>query len=242
MSKKIVVVMPAYNVQSQIESVFKRIPNSVWRKIYKVVIINDGSKDQTKNIILKIIKKYRKVYCLEKKHNQGYAKAQKSGFKWALDNKADIVVLLHSDGQYAPEYLEKLLRPIEKNQFDIVQGSRILGGKALEGGMPLYKYFANRFLSYLENLAYGMKMEEYHSGYMLYSKEALKKIPFAKLSDTFHFDGEMILMANLKRLRIKQIPIPTKYGSAKSNLKPIPYGFQVLKIIIDYKSGKYHKL
>jgi hypothetical protein len=110
---------------------------------------------------------------------------------------------------------------------------------ALKGGMPLYKFLANRALSTIENWVYGMKLAEYHSGYMIYSERALRTIPFMRLSDTFHFDGEMLLMAHKKRLRIVEVPIPTHYGDEKSYLNPIKYGADVLTIMFKYLIGKY---
>lgn len=238
--KNIFIVVPAYNVSKLIKTVFDRIPQSIYNKTSQIVIINDSSKDNTLEVIRSLKIKYPKIYILDKKQNEGYAKAQKSGFTYALNKGADIVILLHGDGQYAPEELPRLVKPLEEGVSDLVQGSRILGGKALQGKMPLYKFIANRVLSTIENWVFGMRMAEYHSGYMLYSKKALTKIPFMKLSDTFHFDGEMLFMANKKGLRIKELPIPTTYAGETSNLSPIKYGFDVLKIIWDYKTGKYN--
>ncbi len=239
-SKKIIIVIPAFNVGSLIEKTIKRIPKVLLHKI-SLVIVNDGSKDDTSRAIIRIKARYKNIFVIDKKFNEGYAKAQKSGFDFALKKSADIIVLLHSDGQYAPEELVRLLQPLEDDEADVVQGSRILGNP-LGGGMPLYKYVANRILSVLENLVYGTKIAEFHSGYMLYSKKALETIPYRKLSDTFHFDGEMLIMAALNKLRLKQLPIPTFYGEEKSNVKSIKYGIQVLTIIWDFKRGKYRKL
>jgi glycosyltransferase involved in cell wall biosynthesis len=236
--KKIVVVMPAYNAAKTIESVFERIPKKTLKKISRFVVVNDGSKDGTADILKRLSKKYR-ITVLTHNPNRGYGAAQKTGFQKAVQDGADIAVLLHSDGQYAPEIMDKLLKPLEEGSADIVQGSRILGGGAIEGGMPLYKYVGNRALTCMENIAYGMKMAEYHSGYMLYSKKALTSIQFEKLSNTFHFDGEMLLMAGKKKLRILELPIPTRYATEESHLNPITYGFDVIKIIVKNWMGKY---
>jgi hypothetical protein len=115
----------------------------------------------------------------------------------------------------------------------------MMGKNALQGGMPLYKYIANRVLTWVENICFGMNMAEYHSGYMLYARRTLESIPFERLSDTFHFDGEMLLMAHKHGLRIKQIPIPTHYGTEKSHLRPVKYGVDVLRIILRNALGKY---
>ena len=146
--------------------------------------------------------------------------------------------MLHADGQYAPELLPELLAPLENGEADVVQGSRMLSNSALKGGMPVYKYLANRALTWVENLAFGLNMGEYHSGYMLYSRLCLESFPYDRLSDTFHFDGEMILMAAKRKLRIREIAIPTRYADEKSHLKPVQYGFDVLRVVWkDYRGG-----
>jgi len=235
----IVIVVPAYQAGKTIEEVFERIPKKALKKINQFIIINDGSTDDTAQAINKIINKYKKIKVLNHEKNKGYGAVQKTGFNQALKDKADISVLLHSDGQYPPELLLKLIKPLEDKEADIVTGSRILGKGALKGGMPLYKYLGNRFLTFIENLAYGMDISEYHTGYMLYSKKALETIKFNRLTDSFHFDGEMIMMAGKKKLRITEIPIPTTYAQEKSHLKPFKYGFTVLKIILRNFMGKY---
>ncbi|MEM4247141.1 MAG: glycosyltransferase family 2 protein [Candidatus Woesearchaeota archaeon] len=236
---RIVIVMPAYNAAKTIESVFDRIPKDFWRKVYRVVVVNDGSKDNLPEVLRRIKKKYRKITVLTHDLNRGYGAAQKTGFTEAVRLGADIAVLLHSDGQYAPEILQKMIAPIENGEADVVLGSRMLGGEALKGGMPLYKYIGNRALTFIENIAYGMNITEYHTGYMVYSKRALATIPFTRLSNTFHFDGEMIMMSGKKKLRIREVRIPTRYAEEKSHLKPIKYGIDVLKIIWRNLTGKY---
>lgn len=241
-NKKIIVVMPAYNAEKQIASVFERISASVWAKIAMVIVINDGSTDATRKKLKDIIEiRGDKVTVVDKAKNEGYARAQKDGFKKALGLGADIVVLLHSDGQYAPEIMPRLLDPLEHGEADIVQGSRMISKKeALRGGMPIYKFIANVFLSTLENWVYGLNFAEYHSGYMLYSRKALEIVPYQSFSDTFHFDGEMLFVSAKKGLRVKEISIPTLYANEKSHVKPIQYGFQVLGIMIKYLLGKYN--
>lgn len=239
MKRKIFVIIPAYNTSFLIEKVVRRIPKIIWKKISRIVIINDHSTDDTLKFIKKVSCDYPLIHVINKKKNEGYARAQKTGFTYALKNHADIVILLHGDGQYAPEEMPRLIKPLEKGQADVVQGSRMLGN-ALKGKMPLYKYVANIILSKLENWVCETNVTEFHSGYMLYSRKALEIIPFTKLSDTFHFDGEMVFMTHKKGLRFKELVIPTCYAGEKSNLKPIKYGFQILKILWDYKRGKYN--
>lgn len=238
--KNIFIIMPAYNAADYIEKVMDRIPALIWEQINQLVFVNDGSTDNTFKLIKKLQKKYQKIKVIHKKTNQGYSQAQKTAYDYCLNNNAEVVAMLHSDGQYAPELLPKLLKPLINGKADIVQGSRIKGGKALQGKMPLYKYISNRFLSKLENFVFGMNLYEYHSGYMLYTKNALDTIPYKKLSDTFHIDGEMLFMGHKKGLRIKEIPIPTDYSGQKSSLKPVQYGIHVIKIMVNYKLGKYN--
>ena len=149
---------------------------------------------------------------------------------------------MHSDGQYSPELIPELLRPFDDDTADMVQGSRMLGGSALKGRMPLYKFVANKVLTAIENRAFGMNLAEYHSGYMLYSRKTIAAIPFQKLSDSFDFDLEMIVMAHIKGLRIQEIAIPTIYAGEVSHLRPVQYGLRVLGIVASYKRGKYDKL
>lgn len=235
---KAIIVMPAYNAEKTIKNVFEMISPDAMSCISEFIIVDDGSTDSTIKIVDELKKKHN-IKLLKHKQNIGYGGAQKTGFKQALKDNADIMVLLHADGQYDPNLIPKLIAPLEKGEADIVQGSRILGGGALDGGMPFYKYIGNRFLTLLENLAYGMNLAEYHSGYMLYSKKALTTIPFEKLSNTFHYDGEMLLMAGKKKLKILELPIPTHYADEKSHLNPITYGIDVLKIILKNFMGKY---
>ncbi|MBI3681134.1 MAG: hypothetical protein HY235_12150 [Acidobacteria bacterium] len=149
---------------------------------------------------------------------------------------------MHSDGQYSPESIPDLLRPFDDGVADLVQGSRMLGGGALKGRMPLYKFIANKALTAIENRAFGLGLAEYHSGCMLYSSKTIASIPFSKLSNSFDFDLEMIVMARTRNLRIIEVAIPTIYAGEVSHLNPIRYGLQVLRIVRDYKRGKYDSL
>jgi hypothetical protein len=134
----------------------------------------------------------------------------------------------------------KLLEPLRTDQADFVMGSRMIEkGKALEGGMPRYKYIANKILTFTENTVYGLKISEYHSGYMLYSRTLLENVPYESLSDQFHFDGEMLLVSSKKGFRLKEIPIPTHYGDEEKTLNPITYGLEVLGVMWRYIRGNY---
>ncbi len=237
MTKKIIVVMPAYNAEKTICSVFERVPKDALEKISEFIVVNDGSKDKTEETVKKLMNEY-KIKLINHEKNRGYGGAQKTGYKGALRNGADIAVLLHSDGQYAPELLCDMVKPIEEGNADVVGGSRILGGKALEGGMPIIRYIGNIFLTKLENFVFHMNLTEYHSGYKVYSRYALESIPFEEYSNNFYFDSEMLVGAKRNNLKIVEIPIPTRYAGEKSYLNPIKYGFGVLGVIFRYLTGK----
>lgn len=239
-NKRIVVVIPAYKAAATLPSVLQRIPRPVYDGLHRILVVEDGGPGIPRSTTPELLQAHPKVEVLFHEHNRGYGGAQKTGFKRALELGVEIAVLLHADGQYAPEEMERLYTPLVEDKADVVLGSRMKDYRsALKGGMPLYKFIANISLTQIENLAYGMRLSEYHSGYMLYSRRALTAIPFEKLSDTFHFDGEMLLMAGKKKLRIADLPIPTHYGDEESHLKPIRYGFEVLGVIWSNFRGKY---
>jgi len=242
MVDKIFIIMPAYNAGKTIERVFARIPDHVKKRVRQYVVVNDGSSDDTDAALDRLEKQYPDLAVLKHEKNLGYGAAEKTLLNYALKEGAEIAILLHSDGQYSPEKIPDLIKPFDNNQADIVQGSRMKGGGALKGGMPLYKFAANKALTFIENLSFGMKMAEFHSGYMLYARKALLEIPFNKLSDSFDFDLEMLVMAKIKGLRIVEVPIPTIYASETSHLNPVKYGFDVLAVVRDYLGGKYHRL
>ncbi len=237
---KLAIVIPAYNAGKTIERVFSRIPSSVFSRRPAFIAINDGSTDDTAEALVRLAGSYPDLVVIEHHRNLGYARAQKSGFKMALEKGADVVALLHSDGQYAPEEMPELLQPLTEGSADVVVGSRILGGRALEGGMPFYKYIGNIVISKVENLCFGLNFTEYHSGYMLYSRHTLETIDFMRLSDTFHFDGEMLLMAGKKNLRVIEKPISTRYADEESHLHPLKYCFDIGMIVLRYFAGKYN--
>ncbi len=240
MTKKIVVVIPAYKAAETLPSVIARIPRPVYDGLHRILVVEDGGANVPRSVSPELQQANPKMEVLFHEHNRGYGGAQKTGFRRALDIGADVAVLLHADGQYAPEIMERLYTPLVNDEADVVLGSRMKNyGDALKGGMPKYKFIANISLTALENMVYGLHLSEYHSGYMLYSRKTLETVPFEKLSDTFHFDGEMLLVSGKKGLRIADLPIPTHYGDEESHLKPIPYGFEVLRVIAKYLRGKY---
>jgi len=242
MVDNVFILMPAYNAAATIEKVFDRIPAIVKDRIRRYVVVNDGSVDGTELALTRLRTQVPGLVTLTHTVNKGYGAAQKTLLSYALEQRADVGIVLHSDGQYSPESIPELLRPFDDGAADLVQGSRMLGGGALEGRMPFYKFLANKVLTGIENWAFGLKLAEYHSGYMLYSQKTIASIPFLKLSNSFDFDLEMIVMARTRNLRIVEIAIPTIYAGEVSHLKPIQYGLRVLGVVRDYKRGKYERL
>ena len=242
MVDNVFVLMPAYNAGSTVEKVFARVPPEARARIRRYVVVNDGSKDDTSAALARLQTQFDNLVVLTHTVNRGYGEAEKTLLRYALAEGAQVGIVLHSDGQYSPEKIVDLLEPFDRDTADLVQGSRMVGGGALRGGMPFYKFAANKALTAIENRAFGMKLAEYHSGYMLYSRKALETIPFEKLSNSFDFDLEMIVLAHVKALRLAEVAIPTIYAGEKSHLNPIRYGFDVLAVVRDYRRGKYQRM
>jgi glycosyltransferase involved in cell wall biosynthesis len=242
MVENIFVLMPAYNAGKTIERVFTRIPPDSLRRIAKLVAVNDGSKDDTAAALARLQRKYPNLVVLNHETNRGYGEAEKTLLHYAVQQGAGAGILLHSDGQYSPEKIPELLEPLDRDTADMVQGSRMLDGGALLGGMPLYKYVANKTLTAIENWAFGLRLAEYHSGYMLYSRRAMREIPWERLSNSFDFDLEMMVLALVKGMRIAQVAIPTIYAGEESHVNSIKYGFDVLSVVWNFRRGKYHAL
>ena len=240
--KPVFVLIPAYNAGATVERVFARIPPEARQRIEQYVAVDDGSKDDTLVALERVKIEFPNLTVLRHTVNRGYGEAEKSLLRYAVANGAAVGILLHSDGQYSPEKIPELLAPFDQDRADIVQGSRMVGGGALRGGMPFYKYVGNKTLTAIENAAFGMKLAEYHSGYMLYSRKAMETIPWEKLSNSFDFDLEMIVLARVRGLRIVEVAIPTIYAGEKSHLNPVRYGMDVLRVVRDYRRGKYHAM
>ncbi len=212
------------------------------RRITEYVAVNDGSKDDTLAALGRVQREFPNLVILNHERNKGYGEAEKTLLRHARLKQADAAILLHSDGQYSPEKIPDILEKFDSGSADMVQGSRMLGGGALKGGMPFYKFVGNKALTAIENWAFGMRMAEYHSGYMAYSRKAIETIPWEKLSNSFDFDLEMLVLARVKGLRIAEVAIPTIYAGEKSHLNPVKYGLDVLGIVRDFRRGKYHQL
>jgi glycosyltransferase involved in cell wall biosynthesis len=242
-ARRLAIAIPAYNAAETLESVFDRIPPEIVARAPHYVVVDDGSTDATATVARRLRTRFPTLDLIAHAENRGYGSAAQSGLGRALELGADLVVWLHGDGQYAPESIPALLAPLDAGLADIVQGSRFRGGGALQGGMPFYKYVANRGLTWMENRVFGLGLAEYHSGYMLYCREALETIPFRSFTTRgFVFDQEMLVAARILGLRVVDLPIPTRYAGERSYLRPIPYGLAVLKLMARYLRGDYHRL
>lgn len=240
---RLAIAIPAYNAAETLEGVFDRIPPEIVARVPRYIVVNDGSTDRTAAVARGLRARFPTLELVEHAQNRGYGGAAQTGLTRSLEVGADVIAWLHGDGQYAPESLPGLLAPLDADEADIVQGSRFRTGGALRGGMPIYKYVANRGLTWMENRVFGLGLAEYHSGYMLYRRAALLAIPFRSFATRgFIFDQEMLVAARILGLRVRDLPIPTRYAGEQSYLRPIPYGIAVLKLMGRYIRGDYHRL
>jgi 2-polyprenyl-3-methyl-5-hydroxy-6-metoxy-1,4-benzoquinol methylase len=237
---RIGILIVAYNAVGTLVSVLRRIPHSVWEQIEEVAVFDDASRDSTYELAVgyKTLSDAYKLQIFKNERNLGYGGNQKAGYRYFMEKGFDAVVLLHGDGQYAPEILHHLYHPIVAGNADAVLGSRMMPdyGGALRGRMPLYKYVGNRILTTLENRGLGMKLTEFHSGYRAYSLDAVRRIEMSAMTDDFHFDTEMIIKLHHQGFRIQEVPIPTYYGDEICYVNGLRYAFDVVRAVQRYKS------
>jgi glycosyltransferase involved in cell wall biosynthesis len=238
---KLLIFIVAYNAEKTIASVLGRIPASIANDYaVEVVIIDDASSDRTFERSNEARARGAlpfPVTVLFNPVNQGYGGNQKIGYFYAIKNGFDFVALVHGDGQYAPEYLPDLISPLRKGEADAVFGSRMMiPGAARAGGMPLYKYVGNRILSWFENRMLRTNLTEFHSGYRIYSTEALKRVPFSRNTNDFHFDTEIIIQLVLAGLRIVEQPISTYYGDEICHVNGLKYARDVVKAVLKVRA------
>lgn len=237
--KRIAVLIVAYNAVTTLAQVLKRIPQPVWRSVEQVVVFDDSSHDPTYELAVGCKHAYGldKLHAVRHSRNLGYGGNQKAGFRYLLSRGFDVVVLLHGDGQYAPEFLAHVYHPIVTGSADAVFGSRMLPdyGGPLKGGMPLYKYLGNKILTYIENKVLGLNLSEFHSGYRAYSMAALRQIDLSEMTDDFHFDTEIIIKLHHQNFRIVEVPIPTYYGQEICYVNGIKYAYNVLRALYRYR-------
>jgi glycosyltransferase involved in cell wall biosynthesis len=236
---KVIIVMPAYNAAVTLERTFKDIPQGIAEK---VILVDDGSKDDTVEIATRL-----GIAVIRHEKNKGYGSNQKTCYREALAEGADVIVMLHPDYQYDSRLIPYFLGYIELNICDIMLGSRIRTRReALKGGMPLYKYLMNRILTLVENIVLGQNLGDFHSGFRIYRREVLEKIPFEKNSDDFAFDSEFLVQAAFQGFRIGDAPVPVRYFSEASSIGfvgSLRYGLKTLWTLARYllhKWGVFH--
>ncbi len=232
--KKVIVIMPAYNAVKTLKKTWQAIPKDL---IDGIVIVDDASKDKTSSIAKKLT-----PYVITHKKNKGYGGNQKTCYKEALRLQADIVVMLHPDYQYNPKHIDYLIQPIRDGDADVMLGSRVRSREeVLKGGMPLYKYIGNRFLTLIENITLGLSLSEYHTGYRAFSRKALQEIPFNTFSDNFVFDQQVLISARALNLRIGEFYTDCRYFKEASSInfiRSVKYGIDILWNLIIYSINK----
>ncbi len=223
--KKIVVVMPAYNAARTIERTYREIPLDL---VDEVIVTDDASRDETVAIAREL-----GLRTLVHETNRGYGGNQKTCYAEAVRLGADVAIMLHPDYQYTPKLLPAMIGLITDGPFDVVLGSRVLGGRALAGGMPLYKYVANRVLTAVENFLLGAKLSEYHTGYRAFSRSVLEQLPLLENSDDFVFDNQMLAQIHLAGFEIGEVSCPAAYFEEASSIdfrRSVRYGLGVLEV------------
>jgi len=231
--KKIAVVLPAYNAAKTLRQTVSEIPRDI---VDDIILTDDASHDDTSKIALDL-----GLHTIQHQMNRGYGGNQKTCYTAALERGADIVVMLHPDYQYSPRLVAAMASMIVSQHYDVVLASRILGRGALSGGMPVYKYVANRALTLTENVLLGQKLSEYHSGYRAWSRSALEKLPLLSCSDDFVFDNQMIAQAVHFDFKIGEISCPTKYFPEASSInfrRSVVYGLGVLQTAAQFRLTK----
>jgi glycosyltransferase involved in cell wall biosynthesis len=233
-NKKIAVVLPAYNAARTLQRTYEEIPHDI---VDDVILTDDASVDNTAEIAERL-----GITTLRHDRNRGYGGNQKTCYATALARGADIVVMLHPDYQYSPRLVTAMASMIASEEFDVVLGSRILGRGALVGGMPLYKYISNRFLTLVQNLLIGQKLSEYHTGYRAWSRAVLERLPLLNCSEDFVFDNQMLAQAVYFGFRIGEISCPTKYFPEASSInfrRSVVYGVGVLRTSLQFRLQRW---
>jgi len=236
--KRIGILIVTYNAITTLAKVLKRIPEDVWKNVEQVVVFDDASQDATYELALglKAVSGDNKLHVLKHGKNLGYGGNQKAGYQYFIEQGFDVAVLLHGDGQYAPEMLAEMYAPLVAGQADAVFGSRMMKdfGGPIKGGMPYYKYLGNKILTGFENYLLGMHLTEFHSGYRAYSMHAMKQVNLEKMTNDFHFDTEIIIKFNHQGLKINEVAIPTFYGDEICYVNGMKYARNVFRAVYRY--------
>ncbi|MDR3517213.1 MAG: glycosyltransferase family 2 protein [Azospirillaceae bacterium] len=233
LGKRITVILPAYNAAATIRQTYAEIPLDI---VDKVILTDDASADNTVALSQEL-----GIHTLRHPHNRGYGGNEKTCYGAALEGDADIIIMLHPDYQYTPKLVAAMAAMIASEQYDVVLASRILGKGALVGGMPFYKYVANRILTFIENILIGQKLSEYHSGYRAWSRKVIEALPLDTCSDDFVFDNQMLLLAVQHGFRIGEISCPTKYFAEASSInfrRRVTYGLGVLATACQFRLAR----
>ena len=234
--KRLGVFVISYNAEKLIKNTLDRIPESIWREVEVVYVVDDCSTDETTHEVVQYPQHTDKIKIFRNRSNRRYGGNQKFGYQYAIDRGLDAVVMLHGDGQYAPELLPDMFRPLVEDQADVVIGSRMINRRdAIRGGMPKYKFIANIFLTWFENVLSGLSLSEFHSGYRGYSTAYLSRIPLWENSDEWHFDSHILFQAKSAKAKIVEFAIPTKYGDEVCHVNGITYGLNCLAGAILYR-------
>ncbi len=234
--KKIVVVMPAYNAAQTLEQTYREVPSGI---VDEVILVDDCSSDDT----VEVARSLGIAHVLRHDNNKGYGANQKTCYNEALELGADVVIMLHPDYQYTPLLIESIAYMIVNGLYPVVLASRILGNGALKGGMPRYKYFFNRSLTWFQNVMVGQKLSEYHTGYRAFTREVLETVPFMRNSDDFVFDNQMLAQIIYAGFDIGEITCPTKYFPEASSInfrRSCRYGLGVLRTSVQFRLQKWH--
>ena len=238
---RVAVFVVAYNAESHIEETLRRIPPELADRLTAIYVIDDSSSDETTSRAAELKGKIPGLEVFRTPYNQGYGGNQKLGYQYALRQGFDVVVLLHGDGQYAPEFLPRMLAPFDDPETAAVFGSRMMvSGAARRGGMPRYKYVGNRILTAIENRLLAADLSEFHSGYRAYRVSALAEVPFQYNTNDFHFDTEIIIQFLARGLRIVEVPIPTFYGDEICHVEGIPYALNCVATVLRSRANRYH--
>jgi glycosyltransferase involved in cell wall biosynthesis len=227
--KKIIVVMPAYNAENTLRQTIDEIPRHI---IDDIILVDDASHDRTVSVAKKM-----GIKCFVHSRNKGYGANQKTCYRMALQEGADVVIMLHPDYQYTPKLISAMAHLIVDAEYDVVLGSRVLGGKAIQGGMPRYKYIFNRILTFIQNLLMGQKLSEYHTGYRAFNKAVLETLPLLENSDDFVFDNQMLAQILFFGFNVAEVTCPAKYFEDASSInftRSSIYGLGVLSTSLKY--------
>lgn len=238
---RVAVFVVAYNAESHIERTLRRIPPELARRLDSIYVIDDSSQDATTRTAIDLKDEIPSLEVFRTPYNQGYGGNQKLGYQYAIQRGFDVVVLLHGDGQYAPEFLPRMLAPFDDEGTAAVFGSRMMvPGAARRGGMPLYKRVGNRILTSIENRLLDADLSEFHSGYRAYRVSALAELPFRYNTNDFHFDTEIIIQLLARQMKIVEVPIPTFYGDEICHVEGIPYALNCVMTVLRARANRYH--